>query len=126
LVAEVFGAIAVEKGHHIIAATVQPTHCHLIFTPPAETIDTVVARLKYRSAAAVLKRRREDLARKDPTQRVGLSVPRSLWTVGKFVMLITSWSHLENAIRYVERHNERDGLPAAPYDWITPLRKIPT
>lgn len=116
LVAEVFGTTVIEKGHHVLAATVQSTHCHLIFAPPVEKIDSVVARLKYRSASAVLKRRRED-----PTQRVGLSVPRSLWTVGKFVTLISSWSHLHNAVRYVQRHNERDGLPANPYEWITPL-----
>jgi hypothetical protein len=69
LIAEVFGATLLEKGHHVLAATVQATHCHLIFAPFAEEIKNVVARLKYRSACAVLKRRREDT-----TQRVGLLV----------------------------------------------------
>ena len=73
LVSEIFGATICEKCHHALAATVQSTHSHLIVAPLAEEINTVVARLKYRSARAVLKRRRED-----PTQRVGLSVPRSL------------------------------------------------
>lgn len=109
LVAEVFGTTAREQSHQIFAATVQATHSHLILAPPYEEIGKVVARLKYRSAAAVLKLRR---------QNDGECLPRSLWTGGKFLTLITSWSHLRNAILYVERHNEREGLPPKPFDWI--------
>jgi REP element-mobilizing transposase RayT len=101
----------------VLAATIQATHCHLILAPLKEHIDNVVARLKYRSASAVLQQRRKNL-----TGTVGLC--SSLWTYGKFITFIYSHSHLQNAVGYVRRHNERDGLPADPYDWIAPYEEF--
>jgi REP element-mobilizing transposase RayT len=118
LVAEMFGFTVRQQNHRVLAATVQATHCHLILAPLKENIDNVVARLKYRSASAVLQRRREN-----PTGTVGPCVPRSLWTGGKFITFIYSHAHLRNAVGYVRRHNEREGLPADPYDWISPYEE---
>jgi REP element-mobilizing transposase RayT len=123
LVGHTFGFTVRQQNHRVLAATIQATHCHLILAPLKEHIDKVVARLKYRSASAVLGRRRENPTRrvKNPTGTVGLS--RSLWTGGKFITFIYSHAHLRNAVKYVHLHNERDGLPADPYDWITPYEE---
>jgi REP element-mobilizing transposase RayT len=128
IVAEQFGEIVRKQRHRVLAATVQAAHVHLVFAPLRENIDTVVARLKRRSAAAVLERRRELC---NPARMAGLysrvilarpaPVPRSLWTSGKFPVFIFDELHLMNAIEYVRDHNRRIGLPADPFDWIDPL-----
>jgi hypothetical protein len=127
IVAEQFGQVVHERRHQVLAATVQATHIHLVFAPLFEHIDTVVARFKRRSAAAVLARRRESCL---PAKMAGLysrailarriAVPRSLWTAGKFPVFIFDDFHLINAIEYVRDHNRRIGLPADPFDWIDP------
>lgn len=108
LVGNAFGKAVREWGYEVLAATIQPTHFHIVFAPLSDPIETVVARLKYRSSATVLKHRRER----------GFETPRSLWTGGMFPVFIFSESHLSNAIEYVRRHNRRDELPDDPYDWI--------
>jgi REP element-mobilizing transposase RayT len=128
MVARQFGQVVCERGHRVLAATVQATHVHLVFAPLQESVDKVFARLKRRSAAAVLGRRRE---RQDPAKMAGLysrailarkaTVPRSLWTSGKFPVFIFDEWHLINAIEYVRDHNRRVGLAADSFDWIDPL-----
>ena len=108
IVARAFGVAVREWGYEVLVATIQPTHFHLIFAPHSDSMETIVARLKYRSSAAVLKHRSE----------CGFETPRSLWTGGMFPVFMFSESHLSNAIEYVHRHNRRDELPNDPYDWI--------
>jgi hypothetical protein len=110
IVAVEFGNVVRERSHTILAATIQITHVHIVFAPLRENLDNVIARLKRRSAMGVLARRRAE----------SVSVPRSLWTAGKFPVFIFDDRHLCNAIEYVRAHNRRYGLPDDPYDWITP------
>jgi REP element-mobilizing transposase RayT len=110
LVATTFGSAVAERGWTVYAATIQPTHVHLVFAPMTDEIKTVIAMLKYRSAAAVLKLRRTML------EEVG----RSLWTEGRFPVFIEDEQYLRNAIEYVRRHNRRAGRADDPYPWITP------
>lgn len=112
LAATTFGALIQERRWPVYAATIQPTHVHLVFAPPADPIKTVIAALKYRSAAAVLKLRRTMLR----------EAPRSLWTEGQFPVFIEHEEHLLNAIEYVRRHNRRFDRADDPYPWITPFR----
>jgi REP element-mobilizing transposase RayT len=129
IVGREFGLIVRDQKHSILAATVQATHVHLVFAPLQEKLDTVIARLKRRSAAAVLGSRRELIAQRAPARMAGLysrpilgrNVPRSLWTAGKFPVFIFDETHLFNAIEYVRDHNRRIGLPSDPFDWIDPL-----
>ena len=156
VVANVFGAVVREQQHRVLAATVQATHIHLIVAPLREDVAKVVARFKYRSAAAVLAKRRQTVVEvqkpvgmggaqsipagtagtcSKPAETAGLysrpvsgrtkdaSVPRSLWTAGKFPVLIFDELHLVNAVEYVRDHNRRMGLQPDPFDWIDPLFK---
>jgi REP element-mobilizing transposase RayT len=111
LVATTFGALIEEKHWTVYAATMQPTHVHLVFAPMADPIKTVIASLKYRSASAVLKLRRTMLR----------ETGRSLWTEGQFPVFIEHEEHLLNAIDYVRRHNRRAGRQDDPYPWIVPF-----
>jgi hypothetical protein len=138
IVAQEIGAIVREQRHRVFAATIQAAHVHLLLSPLREHIDTVIARFKRRSAATVLGRRRElcepaktAIVLFQPAKMAGLysrpilgrsmSIPRSLWTAGKFPVFIFSEFHLVNAIEYVRDHNRRVALPADPFDWIEPL-----
>jgi hypothetical protein len=131
LVAAEFGRVVRGQRHRVLAATVQATHVHLVLAPLREPIDTVIARLKRRSAGVVIGRRRalanaagtpagtEGLySRAVPARSV--QVPRSLWTAGKSPVFIFDELHLANAIEYVRDHNRRNGMEADPYDWIDP------
>lgn len=111
LVAAMFGGVVMEKTLRVLAAAVHATHVHIVFAPLAVDIDEVIAALKYRSACAVLKVRRN--MRRD--------VGDALWTEGKFPVFIFDDEHLANAIEYVRKHNRRVGRPDDPYPWIQPL-----
>ena len=111
-VAASFGGAAREGRHRAYAATVQPTHVHVVFGPLGVDVSELIATLKYRAACEVLHARRT-MRRED--------VPRSLWTKGQFPVFIYDDDHLRNAIEYVRRHNTRIGRAADPYEWIDPL-----
>ncbi len=149
IVAREFGAIVREQRHCVYAATIQGAHVHIVSAPLREDVKTAIARLKRRSAAAVLGRRRELVASNQPAEtarpysrpilgrsnpgqdgramlRTGqdgraMFVPRSLWTAGQFPVFIFDEWHLMNAIEYVRDHNRRNALPPDPFDWIDPL-----
>lgn len=142
LVAKEFGSIIREQRHRIFAATIQPTHIHIVFGPLDQEINTVIARFKYRSAAAVLAHRRSQLVSAETTELYSRAVPaqpadkktfparrptipKSLWTASQFPVFIFNESHLANAIEYVRDHNRRIGLAPDPFDWIEPLYPAP-
>ena len=108
-----FGSAVRSHGWRTLAATVQPTHAHVVFGPLNEPIKRVIATLKYRSAKAVFDVRRN--MRRD--------VGRSLWTEGQYPVFIYDQQHLRNAIEYVRDHNRRAGRAADPYDWLEPIER---
>ena len=57
--------------------------------------------------------------------RFGLRPSRPIWTGGYDKRYCFDEASLERRIRYVERHNERAGLPPRPWPFITtPLRQM--
>jgi len=109
-VAATFGAAIEEHRQRVFAATIRPTHAHVVFGPIREHITTVIARLKRRSAQCVLTTRRN----------MHRPAPRSLWTAGRFYVFIDDEDYLRNVITYVRQHNLDAGLEADPYEWIRP------
>jgi len=86
-----------EQNHEIVSLTVQATHLHLILGAKLrEDIKTTIARLKRRTAVKIFSQRRSQ----------GLTVPKSLWTEGRYVIFLDEDEHVENTIEYVERHNQ--------------------
>lgn len=81
IVAGIFGDVVREQQHRVFAATIRATHVHLVLAPLRGDLKTVIARLKRRSAGAVLARRRElagrswlaeiDGSRKNPAKTAG-------------------------------------------------------
>jgi REP element-mobilizing transposase RayT len=107
-VSEVIGRVVEEQRLTALAATVHPTHVHLILAPPKIPIKTVIATLKYRTSCEVLATRRA----------AGRPVGRSLWTEGQFPVFIFNERHLENAVEYVREHNRRVDRDSDPYWWL--------
>ncbi|MCE9531225.1 MAG: transposase [Planctomycetes bacterium] len=108
LVAKTFGEAVIEHSWPVYAATVHPTHTHIVFAPMRDDIAKVIATLKKRSANIVMEHHRKQ----------GKPVGRSLWTEGQFPVFIFDERHLENAIAYVQEHNLRVGRRVDPYPWI--------
>ena len=96
LVEHTIRTVSTEFGHTLLALTVQSTHVHVVFSPLAEPIKTVVARLKRRTSMEVLQRRR---------QRGAVDIARSIWSAKRFLVFVTEERHLQHTIAYVERHN---------------------
>jgi hypothetical protein len=106
IVAKEFGTIVREQRHRVYAATIQGAHVHLVLAPLRQDVKIVIARLKRRSAAAVLECRRRLIASNNPAETAGLysrpilgrlqtgqdgraiCLPRSLWTGGQFPVFI--------------------------------------
>jgi REP element-mobilizing transposase RayT len=111
LVADAVGSTVLQEGYRVLAATIQPVHFHLLFTPLRVDVKRVIAQLKYRSAHVVL------------GDRDNHNLPRSrcLWTTGRFPVYVFTEKHLLNVIECIRDHNRRLGLPADPFDWIDPL-----
>ncbi len=98
LVADTIRKICEEQNHSVLTMAIEPTHVHVLFAPMDEPIKVVVARLKRRSATAVLHRRRLG------SGQDGRAIAKSLWSAGRFIVYIDDDVRLQNAMEYVERH----------------------
>jgi len=108
LVGDAFGTLIQEREWCAWAATVQPTHVHVVFEPMRDEIKNVIATMKYRAARDVLAVRRKN----------GNATGRSLWTKRPFPRFLFTRTHVEHAIDYVRQHNLRVGRNADPYTWL--------
>jgi REP element-mobilizing transposase RayT len=108
LAAAEFATAVCENELMVFAATVHPTHVHMVFARPKRQLKSIIATFKYRSSRAVLAARR----------KAGRPVDRSLWTEGQFPVFIFDEMHLENAVEYVREHNRRIGRDSDPYPWL--------
>jgi len=94
LVAQTIRKVCCERDHTILTMAVEPTHTHVLFAPLEEPLKTVVARLKRKASMEVWAARRKQ----------GLQVPHTMWTKGRYVVLIDDPQHLQNTLEYIERH----------------------
>ena len=94
-------------GSHVLAGAIERSHTHLLLAGLREPIDRVVGRLKGRTSSEVI-------ARGSQPER------GRTWTAGFWKVFLFEGRSVPIVGRYIEAHNERRGLPPAPYDWITP------
>lgn len=92
----------------VYATAIEPTHVHILLGPIGEPIGTVVGRFKGKTSSNVLK-----LTHNIGRERTWTA---KYWKVFLFAMLV-----LEAVKNYVDEHNVRRGMPAAPYPWICPI-----
>jgi REP element-mobilizing transposase RayT len=97
-----------EPGARIHAGAIEDNHTHLLLGPLDEPIDRVVGRLKGRTSSAVI--------------AAGIEPARQrTWTAGYWKVFLFELDAVPVVVEYISDHNRRRGLPAAPYDWITPI-----
>lgn len=107
---EMIGAVARAVGHcaaqsdwAIAAATVEPTHMHLLMTYTARDAEKTSKWISQQTTKAV-------------HQTTDFSRP--VWCEGNWLGFIFDVDHWANTRTYIERHNLRRGLPTQPWDWI--------
>jgi len=88
----------------ISAASIEPTHTHLLLTYSMRDIDNTIKWLKDRTTKAIHR---------------GTDHDGPVWCRGKWRSYIFDDGVWANALRYIERHNLRRGEPARPYSFIT-------
>jgi len=104
IVAQSIGKCEAESEWQIAAASIEPTHIHLLLTYSRRPIDNTVKWLKDQATKAVHR---------------GTCHDGPVWSEGKWRSYIFSMETWENTTRYIEYHNERRGEGPCPYDFIT-------
>ena len=105
LLAPLIGRTAGFRAH---AAAIEPTHVHLLTGPLRENVARVAGRLKGSTSSALLKH----------SLNTGR---RRIWTTGYWKVFLYDMDAVLCVKNYIEEHNERRGLPRAPWDWIHPI-----
>jgi REP element-mobilizing transposase RayT len=93
-----------ESDWRIAAASIEPTHIHLLLTYTPRDIDGVVKWIKQRITKAI-------------HQRTAHAGP--VWAKGKWCSFIFDEDYWQRVLRYIERHNERRGVGPRPYTFLT-------
>jgi hypothetical protein len=89
------------------AAAIETQHVHLLLAANREPIRLFVGRAKGKSSSRI------NAANGTSGQPIG--------TAGFWRGFLFDWAAVKAARDYVVNHNLRRGLPAYPFDWITPL-----
>ena len=89
----------------VAAASIEPTHMHLLLTYSGRDIDATAKWIADRTTKAVHRLTRHD---------------GPVWAKGKWCSYVFEASYWNNTISYIERHNERRGVGRRPYEFVTP------
>ena len=92
----------------VFAAAIESNHVHLLLRPLNESIGVVAGRFKGRTSSDVLA-----LESNRGRERT--------WTAKYWKVFLFDAIALEAVKNYIEEHNIRRGLPAAPFPWICPI-----
>lgn len=103
IVANTIGRCADHSDWDVAAASIEPTHAHLLLTYTPRNIDTTVKWIKDQCTKAIHR----------GTNHTGM-----VWCRGKWRGFIFDDAMWRNTIQYIERHNVRRGKPARPYAFI--------
>lgn len=102
-VARTLGRCQDDSPWRIIAASIEPTHTHLLIPYSGLDIYNTVKWLADQTTKAV----HRETARRGP-----------LWCKGAWVSFIFDNERWVNVKAYIEQHNLRRGEPAKPYDFL--------
>ena len=101
-------------GFHIYACCIGYDHSHLVIAPHDRTFTAIAGHLKSCATRALTNANIHPL--KDHTsKRGGLPTP---WSEGCWKVFIDEPDQLGQAIRYVERHPEKEGLPRQRWECV--------
>jgi REP element-mobilizing transposase RayT len=101
---------AAQSDWNVVAASIEPTHTHLLLTYTSQSIDNTIKWIKDQTTKAV----HQDTPHRGP-----------VWCKGKWRSFIFDVDALERAMRYIQQHNVRRGLDPRPYAFLTPFQPRP-
>jgi REP element-mobilizing transposase RayT len=104
VVASTIETCAEQSDWRIAVASIESTHTHLLLTYTERDIDIVIKWLKDQTTKAI----------HCQTSHAG-----PVWCKGRWRSFLFELDVWENTQRYIERHNERRGVGARPYEFIT-------
>ena len=93
-------------GLAIAAMSIEPTHMHLLIPYNGRDIDVTAKWIADQTTKAVHRATAHD---------------GPVWSKGKWRSFVFDAAYWANIGAYIHRHNERRGLPADPYPFITPI-----
>jgi REP element-mobilizing transposase RayT len=103
IVAETIGECRAKSDWRIAAASIEPSHTHLLLTYVDRPIDNTIKWLKDQSTKAI-------------HQRTNYYGP--VWCKGRWCSFIFDPEVWRNTRRYIQRHNERRGVGPRPYSFL--------
>lgn len=92
----------------VYAGAIERTHVHLLLGETNVAIDRIVGIIKSKTSSAVIAQGSE----RNRTRT---------WTTGYWKVFFFDLLAIPTVQNYIERHNERRGLPRVPYCWIKPF-----
>ena len=92
-----------DSNWQIAAASIEPTHTHLLLTYTEREIDTTIKWLKDRMTKAIHRQ----------TQHTG-----PVWCKGRWRSFVFDDEVWTNTRAYIERHNTRRGIAPRPYPFL--------
>ncbi|MFA7237123.1 MAG: transposase [Phycisphaeraceae bacterium] len=105
VMAETIGRCAAESPWRIAAASIEPTHMHLLMTYSGLDIERTAKWLAQQTTKAVHQQ----------TSHIG-----PVWCEGSWRGFVFDTDQWRVTQRYIERHNERRGVGACPYEFVDP------
>lgn len=115
VIAEGFLDAVREFNYAILAACIAYDHVHLIVGRHTRTIEQISTHLKAKASMALRRRGCHPLER----YRRGDQFPTP-WAKGEWSVFISEVEHAKSAVRYVENHPQKEGLPDQHWDFVKP------
>lgn len=117
LVAEGFGKAIAEGDYQTHACCIGHDHAHLVVARHERTIERIASHLKSKATMGLT---REDVHPLKTFRKPGGAVPTP-WSEGVWSVFVNDLEQLRCAIRYVERHPEKERLSPQHFDFVTPF-----
>jgi REP element-mobilizing transposase RayT len=116
-VAEGFARAIAEGPYAIHAASIGHDHAHLVTSRHERTIERVARHLKSKATMALTQAGVHPLS----AHRKSDGTTPTPWAEGIWSVFINDEQQLDAAIRYMERHPAKEGLPPQVWPFITPV-----
>jgi REP element-mobilizing transposase RayT len=115
LIAEGFGDAIHSAGYRIHALCIGHDHSHAIVERHARTIEQISRHLKSKATMALTRAGVHPLGQH--ANRSG-AIPTP-WSIGEWSVFINDESQLTAAIKYIDRHPAKEGLPAQQWNFLS-------
>lgn len=115
-IANGFGIAIAEGGYHVHACCIGHDHAHLVVGRHARTIERIASHLKSKATMSLTTSGLHPLR---SFQKPDGAIPTP-WSEGIWSVFINDDEQLVSAIRYVQRHPQKERLPSQNWPFVIP------